>query len=347
MKHTFVSSVLIFLFAAFSNPPLQAGGGETLLFLRAGQNRGKHVFAAGAKMTLIDLSNLGGAGSRLLYPRNFNYIKPGIQYNEGFFELEASIFTTGWYVKTGKHTNEDFFLALNSPQKGAKISLLEGKIYDTPYTFTPTRNFAESHSQTRMSSYGNDLYWRYFFSANKHTRTRSGFYLSGGIRYEYYKYYNYDLLQYYEDNTDPNRGLAPGLLAVPGPIGSYSHAQLELLLGAGYRLTGSAYQLDLRFLPLIGEANGRDHHGLRGLNIFHYTSGSGFLYTVDFTYNLYQNFDLGLSFSGHRFYGQGPIETTAGYYLEDRLLASIPGGWNYLGVKESALELSVKYRLAR
>ena len=96
----------LFLYAVLAPAGLSAET-ELELGLLGGRNEGEQIFSTGSKTP--DLLGFAG-GSRLTYPRNFNY--GGFFANLRFAPLEANLrfSTTGWYVGTGTARNEDFTL---------------------------------------------------------------------------------------------------------------------------------------------------------------------------------------------------------------------------------------------
>lgn len=307
---------------------------EGYLSIGANQNYGEHIFETGNKS-----ANISGTrgGSRITYNRDFEQIN----FQSGYFykNLEFSIAhkNTGWYQKAGISRDEDFYLGSASTERGSKISLKEGKIYDTAHTFTGTLNFADGKGKTTVGDHLTELGFKYYlFSKNSsYWIHEDKVFLSLGVRYNYVKYYLYDVMQFVD------RPL------FYGPIGiglSYSQNTWEYPIGFGTRIKANQFFVEGSFQIYFGVNFGRDFHVQRNINFLSKANGSGFSYRLESGYLLSNDDILSVSTYGHRNYARGFFVSKGGI-TESDILSNYVGHYkSYINIKEIGYEFSYKRR---
>ncbi len=311
---------------------------QTSISLTAGKNEGEHIFETGNKFA--NLSGIRG-GSRITYPRDFGYL--GFQFSQTFERLlfSGKVATTGTSAHTGVARDEDFFLRANSPEDGTKIATKEWSLHDSAHVFSGTQNFADGKGKSAMSEYRIEPNIRYYFgdSSPDIWKSSNGFFFSFGLKYSYFKYYIYDVIQFVATNP-----------ITFGPIGkglSYSNAVLEIPLGIGYKISGEKIRFEFSFDLLWGVNKFRDFHYWRALNFSGYSGGPGFQYRGDVYYIAQENLMLKFSHAGHRLFQTGNFSTKGGNSFSD-LLSNYAGKYShYLNTKEVLFEFSVVRRLVQ
>jgi len=299
---------------------------EVLVYAGGQANRGEHIFELGS--IYPDITGYSG-GSRLTFPRDMNLYGGGIIASLSHFQADLSFYTTGWQINPGTGHDEDFFTFRTSKEQGAKISIQDGVLHDTAYTFSGTRNWGDAHTRTSLSEYTTGVSLRYYFEKPE-GYLAPGPYLVGGLRYSYKKYLLYDVVQFIDSRP---------LFYAPIGIGlSYSLSGIELPLGAGYgfRILDS-FVFDPSFQILVGDEKSRDFHIQRGINFLTHSQGAGFLLSMDFIYKFSESFYMKAGFYGHRLYSEGAIHTTGANILYN--LA--PPQKAYVNTKESGFSLSL------
>lgn len=300
-----------------------------------GENGGQHIFESGTKFP-----NLSGlkAGSRITYDREFQYGGIGLKHWWETWEINLEYRTTFKNQRTGEGRDEDFFLGSVSREKGTKIDFANTSFDDTPYTFTGTQNFADGRGKLKMKDDRIGFLGRkYFGTANPDPRKPgSGFYLTGGAYYTYYKYYLYDVMQWI--------ATAP---VTYGPIGiglSYSISTWEVPLGFGYRYSNGTWMLEASLSGNIWYSHFRDYHYQRNLNFIGDSSGFGIETNLGAGYIL-PSWLFFVKLTEHRLYGEGSFQTQGGLSRED-IISNYSGRYrNYLSTKQYSVEFQVSHFL--
>ncbi|MCE9501192.1 MAG: putative porin [Leptospira sp.] len=304
---------------------------QTSLSVIGGRNEGEHVFETGNKYA--NLSGIRG-GSRITYLRNYNYAGIDGSYRKNKFLIKGKYTTTGGYVNSGGARDEDFFLRANSTENGAKLDTRDWSLHDTANTFTGTQNFADGKGRSSMYEYSAAAELRYYLgdASPDPGINNNGIFLLGGIKYSYFKFYLYDVIQYVASSP-----------VFYGPIGlglSYSNSVIEFPFGLGYIFSREKFSLEASFQFIIGLNNSRDFHYQRGVNFISYTGGPGFIYKLEYTYKYTPEVFLKIGLYGHRLFTRGSFRTKGGYTSSD-ILSNYAGDYgNYVTTKESGIEFS-------
>ncbi len=308
---------------------------ETYIGVLGGRNGGEHIFETGNKYP--NLSGIRG-GSRITYDRNYNF--GGIEggYTKGKLNLEAKFATTGWTVNTKGGRDEDFFLGQVSTERNSKLSILPLHLHDTAHTYTGTQNFADGKGSLSIYEQRMSFFGKYFFSGETASpwEKKDRFYLTFGIRYNYFKYLLYDVNQFIQ------RPL------YYGPIGvglSYSYSSIEYGGGGGYIYQIGNFRIEPSLILLIGYNRFRDFHFQRNLNFIGENSGLGFISKIQTSYDISENTQLRLSYEAHRMFTKGYFKTKGGLSSDDILsgyLGKYSGGSS---TKEAYIEFGVITKL--
>jgi hypothetical protein len=300
-----------------------------------GRNSGEHIFETGNKHP--NLSGIRG-GSRITYNRNFNYGGLGFLYHTNQLQLTGTFRSTGWYINPGTSRDEDFVMGDISSEKGSKVDIRKGNVYDTAHTYTGTRNFADAMAKTSMSEYSANLKVKYFTNATGDAYDMSSsMFFSFGTRYTYFKYYLYDVMQFISSRP-----------IFYGPIGnglSYSYNTLEVPLGIGYRKNlVENLSIELSLDIFLAYNRQRDFHVQRALNFIGYALGSGYIGSINLTYlTEYGMIGVGLNF--HRQFTEGRFKTKGGLSESDIFSNYIGHFRSYVNTKQANLEFSFIKRL--
>lgn len=185
-----------FLFLLLSKTPVSA---EIIWGPTIEKSGGEYLFETGNKYP--NLSGIRG-GSRISFPRTFPLF--GIQgiITKDRWEVSGVFKTTGWHQKSGEARDEDFFLGSISTENTTNIATREWSYRDSATVYAGSRNFADGKGKSTVSENRAEFYGRYYFqSANpNYWADGSGFFLSAGVRYSYFKYLFYDVNQFVESN---------------------------------------------------------------------------------------------------------------------------------------------------
>ncbi|PJZ70742.1 putative porin [Leptospira perolatii] len=300
----------------------------TILF---GLNGGEHIFESGTKYP-----NLSGvkAGSRISYNRDFTYA--GLEFKHWLdqWEVQVGYRSTGGYKRVGEGRDEDFALGDPTVERGSKIAFREFAFYDTPYTFTGSRNFADGKGRLSMKQDRISLQIRkYFGSSNPDSRKSGhGIFWAGGIHYTFFKYYLYDVMQWVASDPVFYDRIGLGL--------SFSNTTWEFPVGIGYRYSNGGWVVDTSFLGLSWYSHFRDYHYHRTLNFIGNAGGYGFEASLGLGYN-WSRWLAFLKLTEHRLYGSGSFSTKGGLSNEDLISGSAGRFRNYLNTKQYNIELSM------
>lgn len=308
---------------------------EVYLGALGGRNGGEHIFETGNKYP--NLSGIRG-GSRITYDRNYNF--GGIEggYFSKNFSLDGKFATTGWSVRTGNSRDEDFYLGQVSIERGTKFSVAPLYLTDSAHTYTGSQNFADGQGPSTVYEQRMSLFGKYFLSGESSDPwvKRSRFYLTGGARYNYFKYVLYDVNQF---NQRP-------FYYIPIGLGlSYSHSSLEYGGGVGGIIALGNFQIEPSFIFLLGVNHFRDFHVQRALNFIGENSGIGFLARVQVNYILSEKTQLRLGYEAHRMFTSGYFQTKGGLSYNDVLSNYLGKYSGYASTKEAYVEAGVVTRL--
>ncbi|MBE7413467.1 MAG: putative porin [Leptospiraceae bacterium] len=310
---------------------------QTTLALVAERNNGEHIFETGNKYD--NLSGLKG-GSRITYPRNFNSL--GIQASQVYnrFLLSGKFITTGNFVNSGEARDEDFFLRANSPENGTKIATREWSLHDSAYVFSGTQNFADGKGISTVSEYKIEPNIRYYFgdASPDFWKPSDGFFISTGLRYSYFKYYIYDVIQFVATNPITYKPIGKGL--------SYANSVLEFPIGLGYKVSKDRLTLEFSFDIVYGVNKFKDFHYWRAMNFNGESGGFGFQYKGEIYYRLSDSILFRFSHTGHRLFQSGYFTTKGGNSFND-ILSNYAGKYSYyLNTKEFFYDLSIMKKLS-
>ncbi len=311
-----------------------------------GRNEGKHVLETGSRTP--DASGFAG-GSRLTYPRNFDYYGLRLDFSRSLIDAGFSYRTTFRYVDTGTTYNEDFVLPLsNSSQHENGFDTSKWAFRDSAEIFSGNRNFALSYARTDMQHYDLEASLKLYVSplvqlwqTGRLPRSDAddGLYLGASLRYAYFKFNTYDAVQW----------IGTGSLLLYGPIGlgnSFANSVLEFPVGPGYRFRTGKFRFDANLLLVSGYNYARDHHVQRGINfIVEYGGGEGFLLNLGAEYHLNEDYDISLRFYGHRYYSRGQLQAEGGYASEALVVALAGSQAVWINTKEAGLEFAVRRRI--
>lgn len=270
--------------ALFAQPYIEMGGGR---------NHGELTMEGGSRYQ--------GQGSRLTYARNFNYGLLAGGYRSDAWDFGLQLRGSGWYVDPGGARDEDFRIDSASQERRVGLDHRSFSFRDSVNHWQGTRNFADARGRASMLDYTILLPFRYYGSEG------AGWFAQSTVRYNYFDYFVYDVVQYIED--EDIQPIGAGL--------TFSHASTEIGLGGGYRFMQGPLGLELSLQLLAGKGRARDFHIQRLLNFLVYDSlGSGLLY--DFTV-FYRGsaFEVRATAFGHRFYSSGLMITRGGYTRSD------------------------------
>lgn len=309
---------------------------QTFFGVTFGRNNGKQILETGSKTP--DLTGFAG-GSRLTYPRNYNFLGLVGRYNSDFWTFNTRFNTTGWSRRTGNARNEDFILDEQSSIKDSGADYTKWRFRDTPYSITGSKNFADATGKSNMSSYDLEtevLFYPFqFFSREKGAQT-NGFFIDVGLHYTYFKYYVYDVLQYLKFQGS----------FFLGPIGygnSFTNSQIEYPFGAGYKVSIFGVEFLFGIQYINGFNTGKDFHKQRNLNfILSDSFGNGYNYRMVMEYTLSnQSTVIQTRFYGHHYYSKGILSTKGGLGNEYLIAQSGNSQGFHLATKETGYSISV------
>jgi len=340
MRHFFPRPACIALLAtlvAIAAVPVTELRAEQRVGLLLGRNGGDLVFETGSKQR--DLIGFAG-GSRLTYPRDFNYAGLGYFYGGDGVELRARVQTTGWQINPGTSTNEDFTLNQRSSIRRNGFDTGNWSFRDSAYVIGGSRNFAVAQGRTSLIDHQMEALLRFYPSAyNNASDQNAGFFLETGLRYSYNKQYVYDAVQWISTRS----------FFFYGPIGrgnSLSNVIWEIPVGAGYRWEQDRWAFDASFMIISGWSYGRDFHFQRNITFeIERASGDGFLYRIGPEYRWNDDYLLRMSLYGHRYYSRGLLRPRGGLGQEALFIAFSGKQTVWLSTKQAGVEFSLERRL--
>ncbi len=309
-------------------------GAETHLAASGGRNRGEQIWEAGSRLPGLYSEDGLGSGSRITYRRDFTYGGFNLEQRSGAWRTGLAFATTGWYVDSGGARDEDFKMTIASGVQEGGFNPYTFKFYDSAHTFTGTRNFADARTRATVSDYNVLLPLRYYFNPGEF---QSGFFLGGGLRYNYFDFFVYDVIQFV-DTT-------PIFLFPVGEGLRFSNATLELRGGGGYTYYfANRLGFEIGLYGLGGGNRARDFHIQRALNfIVSEAYGSGFAYDVSLLYRFGDYLHLRAGVYGHRYYSRGLMRTTGGFYVPD-VLSTFSGPFTvWISTKEAGADFALAY----
>jgi hypothetical protein len=314
------------------NQSLFAEYSVQLLGARSG---GEFVFETGNRFP--NLSGITG-GSRISFDRNYNLGGIGGKYFHDRWELSGKFTTTGWYTNTGQARDEDFFLFSVSQERAHHMSLRDFTYHDSTNVYSGTRNFADGIGKSSMSEYNIDLFTRYYLGDAKADINESGdgFFLSGGFRYTYNKYYFYDVNQWIATTPVFYQPIGFGL--------SFANSIMEVPVGFGYRWNWEKFYIDSSFHVLFAYLQTRDFHKQRNINFESETIGTGILASAEIGYKFTEKLAGFIRLNQHRFFTKGNF-TARGGLTRDDIAANFLGKFKaHINTKEFTLEFGAELR---
>lgn len=324
-------AVLVFLFFL----PFQDIGAEFILQPIVGTNRGEFIFETGNRHP-----NLSGTvgGSRISFDRNYNYGGFGGKWVQDRFEISARFTTTGWFVRSGRARDEDFFLYSISQERAHHFDTRTFSYQDSVTVYSGTRNFADGIGKSSLSEYNTQVMGRYYFGSARadYQNSGDGFFLSTGFRYTYNKYHFYDVNQWVATIPVFYQPIGYGL--------SFSSALLEWPVGIGYRWNWEKFYLDTNFHLLMCYTKSRDFHYQRNINFHSESGGLGILATGELGYKISPGLAAILRMNQYRYFTKGSFYAQGGLSREDIIANFIGRVKSHANAKEFNLELGVDFR---
>lgn len=323
--------------AACTLAAAQSLAAETRAGVFVGANAGEQIFETGSRQP--DLRGFAG-GSRLTYPRNFNFFGAYLLFLQGPLEFRAALGGTGWYVESGEARNEDFTLNERSTVRRNGFDESNWSFRDSAYVITGSRNFADAKGRSSLIDWRTDLLARFFPFAPRATARAEGLFLELGLSYWYNKQYVYDATQY----------IGSGSTILIAPIGqgnSLSNVIWEVPIGAGYRMGAGDWAFDVVFAVISGYNYGRDFHFQRNITFeIKHGYGTGFYLRSGAEYRLSEATSLRLNLWTRRYYSEGLLHSRGGLGEEALLVAFSGSQRMWLSSKESSFDVSIERRLS-
>lgn len=329
----FVGALAVCTFAAAA----QSLAAETRAGAFVGANAGEQIFETGSRQP--DLRGFAG-GSRLTYPRNFNYFGAYLLFLEGPLEFRAALGGTGWYVESGEARNEDFTLNERSTIRRNGFDESNWSFRDSAYVITGSRNFADAKGRSSLIDWRTDWLVRFFPFAPRTSNRAEGLFLELGLSYWYNKQYVYDATQFIGSGSTV-------LLAPIGQGNSLSNVIWEIPVGGGYRAGAGDWSFDVAFAFISGYNYGRDFHFQRNITFeIKHGYGTGFYLRSGAEYRLSEAASLRLNLWTRRYYSEGLLHSRGGLGEEALLVAFSGSQRMWLSSKESSFDLSIERRLS-
>ncbi|TGL61999.1 putative porin [Leptospira ognonensis] len=291
---------------------------------------GEFLFETGNRFP--NLSGIRG-GSRISFPRTFTQFGLSGLYFKDKWEARVALKSTGWTQNSGEARDEDFVMGNTSQENATKIATREFSYYDSGSVYSGTRNFADGKGKSSIRQDLIEGFGRFYFQTGSpdHWSNGSGFFLTSGLRYSYFKYLFYDVNQFVDSRP-----------VFYGPIGlglSYSNNLYELFYGVGYRHSIEKYYIDFAFMPSIGRIISRDYHVQRSINFLSDNTGFGWQSTLEGGYKLSDTWLSYLKISHRRFFSEGKFTARGGLTQED-IISNFSGGFkSHINIKDFSIEL--------
>ncbi|WP_156825432.1 putative porin [Leptospira yanagawae] len=293
---------------------------------------GEYIFETGNKFP--NLSGIRG-GSRISFPRTFTLF--GIQgiYIKDKWEINGKLKTTGWNQKSGEARDEDFLLGTISIENTTNIATREWSYRDSATVYSGSRNFADGKGKSTIVENRFEIYGRYYFqdASPDYWKDGSGFFLSTGVRYSYFKYLFYDVNQFIDSTP---------VIYTPIGIGlSFSNDLWEVFYGGGYRFSKGDIYFDLNFMPSIGRIKTRDFHIQRNINFFSDNYGFGWSSKLEIGYKFYPNWLSYFRLNHRRFFSEGRFTSQGGLTVSDLSSNLVSGFKSHINIKDYSIEIGV------
>ncbi|XDD48459.1 putative porin [Leptospira sp. WS39.C2] len=293
---------------------------------------GEYIFETGNKFP--NLSGIRG-GSRISFPRTFTLFGVQATYTKNRWEINGKIKTTGWNQKSGEARDEDFLLGTISTEKTTNIATREWSYRDAATVYSGSRNFADGKGKSTIVENRIEFFGRYYFQdANPdYWKEGSGFFISTGARYSYFKYLFYDVNQFIE--TTP---------VFYAPIGlglSYSNDLWEVFYGGGYRYSKNNLYFDFSFMPSIGRIKTRDFHVQRSINFFSENYGFGWASKIEMGYQFHPSWLSYFRINHRRFFSEGRFTSQGGLTVSDLTSNLVSGFKSHINIKDFSIEIGV------
>ncbi|TGK54424.1 putative porin [Leptospira kanakyensis] len=326
-------SKIPFLFLILS---LNAASAEVIWGPTLERSGGEYIFETGNKYP--NLSGIRG-GSRISFPRTFSLF--GIQgiYTKDKIEISGALKTTGWYQKSGEARDEDFFLGSVSTENTTNIATREWSYRDSATIYSGSRNFADGKGKSTVFENRAELYGRYYFQTGNpnYWIDGSGFFLSVGARYSYFKYIFYDVNQYIESTP-----------VFYGPIGmglTFSNDLWEFFGGGGYRYSSGNFYADFSFMPSFGRIKTRDFHVQRSINFFSENYGLGWASKAEVGYKMGPSWLSYIRINHRRFFSEGRFTSQGGLTRDDLTSNLVSGFKSHINIKDYSIEIGALNKL--
>ncbi|MCW7470894.1 putative porin [Leptospira kanakyensis] len=326
-------SKIPFLFLILS---LNTASAEVIWGPTLERSGGEYIFETGNKYP--NLSGIRG-GSRISFPRTFSLF--GIQgiYTKDKIEISGALKTTGWYQKSGEARDEDFFLGSVSTENTTNIATREWSYRDSATIYSGSRNFADGKGKSTVFENRAELYGRYYFQTGNpnYWVDGSGFFLSVGARYSYFKYIFYDVNQYIESTP-----------VFYGPIGmglTFSNDLWEFFGGGGYRYSSGNFYADFSFMPSFGRIKTRDFHVQRSINFFSENYGLGWASKAEVGYKMGPSWLSYIRINHRRFFSEGRFTSQGGLTRDDLTSNLVSGFKSHINIKDYSIEIGALNKL--
>ncbi len=314
--------LFLFAFSRLSSeviwgPTVERGGGE-------------YIFETGNRFP--NLSGIRG-GSRISFPRVNTQFGIYSSYFQNQWEVRGAIKTTGWTQNSGEARDEDFVLGNVSQEKTTNIATREWSYYDTGHVYSGSRNFADGKGKSSIRQDLIEGFGRYYLqgASPDYWNKGSGFFITTGFRYSYFKYLLYDVNQFIDSRP-----------VFYGPIGiglTFSNNLYEFFYGFGYRHSIENFYLDVSFMPSMGRIITRDFHVQRSINFLSDNIGFGWQSSIEGGYKIRESWLTYLKLGHRRFFSEGKFTARGGLSPED-LFSNVSGGFkSHINIKDFSMEI--------
>ncbi len=300
-----------------------------------GKGGGEYVFETGNRFP--NLSGIRG-GSRISFPRDPIFFGIQTGYFKNKWEVKGGIKSTLWYQQVSEARDEDFALFTVSTERATNVATREFSYYDSVTVYSGTRNFADGKGKSTLGENQFEVFGRYYFKdANPDLwKPSDGFFLTTGLRYSYFKYVFYDVIQFID-----------GRPPFYGPIGlglTFSNDLTELFYGLGYRKTFENFYWDAAFMPSQGIIKTRDFHVQRSINFLSDNYGSGWLLTNEFGVTFSDSFLAFFRLTHHRYFSEGRFVSRGGLTQED-IQSNFAGGFrSHINIKDYNFDFGIVHK---
>ncbi|WP_411821394.1 putative porin [Leptospira sp. 'Mane'] len=321
-------NILILFLVLFAFSPVKS---EVIWGPTLERNGGEYIFETGNRFP--NLSGIRG-GSRISFPRNSTMFGLFGAYSEGKWEIRGSVKSTIWTQNSGQARDEDFLLATTAQEQTTNIATREWTYHDSTNVFSGSRNFADGIGKSSITENRIETFGRYYFqnaSPNYWTQG-SGFFLTAGARYSYFKYVFYDVNQFIDSRP---------LFYAPIGLGlSYTNNLNEYFYGFGYRNSFENFYFDFSFMPSIGRITTRDFHVQRSINFLSDNIGVGFQMSNEVGYKFNDSWLTYIRLTHRRFFSEGKFRARGGLSYDDILSNFVGGFKSHINIKDFSIEIA-------